>query len=83
MKKKNPVIAALLNFFFMGPGYIYLGKKIWLGIGFTIGAIALTYVELSIQAIDSRLYGIMFAAVFLVNTCFAIDAFREARQINV
>ena len=82
MKKKNPIIAALLNFFFMGPGYIYLGKKVWLGLGFTIGAIALTYVELSIQSINTQLYGIMFAAVFLVNTCFAIDAFREAKQMR-
>ena len=82
MKKKNPIIAALLNFFFMGPGYIYLGKKVWLGVGFTLGAIALTYVELSIQSINTQLYGIMFAAVFLVNTCFAIDAFREAKKIS-
>lgn len=79
---KKPIIAAVLNFFFMGPGYIYNGRRKGLGLGFTVGAIALTYVELSIQKIDLTLYGIMFAAVFLVNTCFAIDGFREAKQIN-
>lgn len=63
----------------MGLGYIYLGKKVALGIGFTLGAVALTYVELSIQSIDLKLYGIMFAAVFVVNTCFAIDGYREAK----
>jgi hypothetical protein len=81
MKNKSPFLAAILNFFFMGPGYIYLGKKVGLGIGFTLGAIALTYVELSIQPLDTTLWAIMFAAVFVVNTCFAIDAYREAKGL--
>lgn len=82
MKQKNPIITAILNFFFMGLGYIYQGRKALLGVGFTIGAIALTYVELSIQEIDMTLYGIMFAAVLIVNTCFAIDGYRMTKADN-
>jgi hypothetical protein len=33
----------------MGMGYIYNQKIIGLGIGFTLGAIVLTYVELQLQ----------------------------------
>lgn len=79
---KKPWISAILNFFFMGPGYIYNGKRAVLGIFWTLAAIALTYVELEIQKIDLTLYGIMFGAVLVANTCFAIDGYREAKSIN-
>lgn len=79
---KNPWIAAGLNFFFMGPGYIYNGRRVDVGIGFTLGAVALTYVELSLKPLDPGLYWTMFAAVFLVNTCFAVDGYREAKAIS-
>ncbi len=79
---KRPLISALLNFFFMGPGYIYNGRKIFLGILFTIGAIGLTYVELAIKETLPMYYWIMFASVLIVNTSFAIDAYKEAKIIN-
>jgi len=79
---KRPIIAAILNFFFMGPGYIYNGRKIVLGIFFTLGALGLTYVETSIKDVVPNLYWIMFASVLVVNSCFAIDAYREAKDIN-
>ncbi len=81
MKKKS-WLAALLNFVFMGAGYIYNQKRIGLGIGFTIGAIVLTYVELQLQDSNPTLHHIMFGAVFLINTCFAIDGYNEAKKIG-
>lgn len=80
--KKKPWISALLNFLFMGPGYIYNQKRIALGIGFTIGAIVLTYIELQLQGSNPTLHKIMFGAVFLINTCFAIDGYNEAKKIT-
>ena len=77
--KKQPWISAILNFFLMGPGYIYNGKRIGLGIGFTLCALVLTYVELQLQSSNPVLHKIMFAAVFILNTCFAIDGFKEAK----
>ncbi len=79
---KNPWIAAVLNFFFMGLGYVYNGKRTALGIFWTLGAIGLTYVEFGIQEPMPDLYMIMFASVFVVNTCFAIDGYREAKSIG-
>lgn len=38
-KKKNPWIAALLNFLFYGAGYLYVGKKKTFGIGLVIVAV--------------------------------------------
>ncbi len=78
--KKNPWIAAVLNFFFMGAGYIYNQKRTVLGIGFTLGAIALTYVELQLQALSPLLHNIMFAAVLIINICFAADGYNEAKN---
>lgn len=79
---KKPWLSAVLNFFFMGPGYIYNGQRKLLGVLFTIGAIGLTYVELSIQEPMPNMYYIMFGSVLLINTCFAIDGYREAVEIN-
>ena len=45
MKKKMPWLAALLNFFLMGLGTAYNGRRIPLGIALTVGAGLLTYVE--------------------------------------
>jgi hypothetical protein len=80
--KKNPIVAAVLNFFLMGPGTLYVGKRKALGAALTAGAIGLTYVELSIQDTHQTLWAIMFASVFLMNTFFAIDGYREAKEVS-
>ena len=86
---KKPIVAALLNFFFMGPGYIYNGKRALLGVGFTVTAILLTIVEQGpvfdgrgLKDVSPLAFGLMFIAVLLGNTMFAIDGFREAKEIN-
>lgn len=79
---KNPWIAALLNFFFMGPGTFYNGRRKAVGAALTVGAILLTYVELQLRTAAPHLYPIMFGAVFLVNLFLAIDGYQEAKRIN-
>ncbi len=79
---KNPWIAAVLNFFFMGPGTFYNGQRRAFGIALTVGAIALTYVELQLKVVAPELYPIMFGAVLLVNTFLAIDGYNEAKTIS-
>ncbi|MBK7869502.1 MAG: hypothetical protein IPJ74_01880 [Saprospiraceae bacterium] len=66
----------------MGLGYIYNGKRSLLGVGFTLGSIALAYVELNLQKHDTTLWDIMFSSVFVINTCYAIDGYKEAQEIN-
>jgi len=78
--KKNPWIAAVLNFFFMGLGTLYIGRRKLTGLGLTLAAIALTYVELNLRAAAPALYPIMFGAVFVANTVLAIDGYNEAKN---
>lgn len=74
-------IAVVLNFFFSGLGYVVLGHNRLLGVGWTLGALGLTYVELGIQTAAPSFYLPMFASVFLINTCFAIDAYRVGKRL--
>ena len=78
---KRAVLAALLNFFFAGLGYVVLGERRLLGVGWTLAAVGLTYVELSIQTAAPAFYWPMFASVFLLNTCFAVDAYRVGQRL--
>ena len=75
-------IATLLNFFFPGLGYLVLKHKVVQSIGWFIGVIGLTYVEFGIQKPMPKLYWIMFASVFLMNTMFAIDAWNVAKELE-
>ena len=81
-------IATLLNFFFPGAGYLVYGHKVPLSIMWLVGVICLTYVEqihtfsdgATLQAHDSTAFGAMFVAVFVMNTAFAIDCYRVAKE---
>lgn len=86
---KKPWLAAILNFFFMGPGYIYNGRRALLGVLWTVTAILLTVVEQgpvfdgkNLQTASPTAFALMFGAVFLGNICFAVDGWREAKAIN-
>ena len=79
---KIPWLAAVLNFFFMGAGTLYNGRRVPLGAALTVGALLLTYVEMSLQTSNPTLWAIMFGAVLLNNTFLAIDGFQEAKSIN-
>ena len=74
------VAGTALNFFFPGSGYFVVSQdavKKLLGVPWLMGVLGLTYVELSLQPLDQNLYWTMFASVFVMNTAFAIDAWRE------
>ena len=77
---KNPWIAAVLNFFLMGAGTLYIGNRKLTGIGLTLAALILTYVELQLQTAAPSLFPLMFAAVFVANTVLAIDGYNEAKM---
>lgn len=79
---KNPWIAAILNFFLMGAGTLYNGRRKAVGIALTVGAVLLTYVELNLQSAAPGLFPIMFGAVFIVNSLLAYDGYTEAKAIN-
>ncbi len=75
-------IATIANFFFPGAGYLILGVKRGLALLWLAGVIALTVVEFGIRDSEPTLYGVMFAAVFVMNTAFAIDAYQTGKAMN-
>lgn len=79
---KKPWLAALLNFFLMGPGTLYVGRRKALGLALTVGAIALSWVEMQVKTAAPALYPVFFATVFFMNVFFALDGYREARDAN-
>ncbi len=87
---KKPWLSAILNFFFMGLGYVYNGKRMVPGVLLSLAAIGLTYLEQfhvfsdgsALRTHDSTAFAIMFTCVFLANTGLAIDAYRESTSIN-
>ena len=46
------------------------------------GVIALTFVEFGIRESEPTLYWIMFTAVLVMNTAFAIDAYQAAKTLE-
>ena len=79
---KNPWIAAILNFFLMGPGTIYNGRRQAVGIGLTISALVLSWLEFQVRDVAPGLFPIMFGTVFFMNLFFAYDGYTEAKRIN-
>ncbi len=70
MKKKNPAISAVLNFFLPGLGFTYLGSPIFIvtGIAFfvcvLIGAIAVIQADLGVEAVAADIgAALAFAAI--------------------
>ena len=69
--------AALANFFFPGAGYLIAGIKRDIALLWLAGAVTLTVVEFGIRESEPTLYWVMFVAVFVMNTAFAIDVYRH------
>jgi len=71
---KSPAIAAILNFFIWGLGYLYLGKKINFAIILVIGNIVSLY-ALTFPRTPALGYDLTYAlGVLVVSVAFAYDA---------
>ena len=89
-KEKKPLLAAGLNWFVPGAGYMYNGRKPALvTVPMIAGAAGLTYIENfhqfdggTLREIDPTAFAVTFGSVMVLNTGLAIDAYREAKNIN-
>jgi len=77
---QNPWIAAVLNFFTLGVGTLYNGKRMVYGTLMTIGAILAAYVEFSLNDAAPELYPYAFASFFVLAVAMAWDGYREAQD---
>ncbi|NNF65711.1 MAG: hypothetical protein HKN07_15815 [Acidimicrobiia bacterium] len=76
------MLAAILNFFLPGLGYIVAGQRNPLGFLWLAGVIGLTIVEFGIRESEPGLYWLMFGSVLVMNTAFAIDAYRGTKAAD-
>ncbi len=80
MTKKNPWVAAILNFLFWGLGYIYNYKRKFLGLALLVSGFAVDMVYFSFEISDELM--IMAYPLTLIGIGFAYDAYKESIEIN-
>lgn len=83
---KNPIVAALLNFFFFGAGTLYVGRRMLPALAMMLGGTAVQLVEIKLSPpLDNAVptvWPFFFAGLFLLKVGLAIDGYREARQVS-
>ncbi len=77
---KKPWLAALLNFFFWGMGYVYVGKRIAFGILiFLVGLIETVW---AFYQGEYLLHPAYITASTIAAIAFTYDGYRNAQEVN-
>lgn len=83
MATKNPVVAAVLNFFTFGGGTLYVGKRMTVGLLATIGGLTAQTIEIKLSpAFDNSipaLWPFLLGGLVVLKIGLAIDGYREAK----
>lgn len=82
MKTKKAWLAALLNFFFVGVGYFYNGKRIALGLGLILAGSGLVLLILSFYSVGHSFNGTLYLFLLIGNVLLGIDAYEETKGMN-
>jgi hypothetical protein len=81
--KKNPWVAAVLNFLLCGGGYLYLGRRMLPAVLLTVGGTTVQVLEISQSPIFRQpmwnLWPIFLGGLVVAKVGLAIDAYREAQ----
>jgi hypothetical protein len=82
--KRNPLVAALINFFFWGGDYIYLGKRTTFGYGLLLVEILEhnPLLVLGLGIITKYPYYFYVIGHLLLCTLFAWDAYNMSLEVN-
>ena len=81
---KNPWIAAILNLFLFGGGYLYNGKRKGLGLALILAWVLIRYGEITIF-LTNLVFGkwvVLFIGLVVLMFSLAADAYNEAKEIN-
>ena len=83
MNRKNPVLAAVLNFLLFGGGTIYVGRRPGFGLAMTIGGTLAQAIEISVSPAFGNsipsLWPLLLGGLVLMKLALAADAWREAK----
>ena len=84
MSVKNPILAAVLNFFLFGGGTIYVGRRVAFGLVLTIGGTAAQVAEIIISPpvrnLAPGIWPLLIGGLVTMKLALAADAYREAKQ---
>jgi hypothetical protein len=81
---KNPWIAAILNLFLFGGGYIYNGRRKGLGVALILAWVLIRYGEITIYLTGLVFckWLVLFSGLVVFMFSLATDAYKEAKMIN-
>ena len=84
--RKNPVVAAVLNFFFWGGGTMYVGKRMGFGLAMSIGGTLAQAVEIMYSPLGpykgAPVWPGLLAGLVIMKISLAMDGHREASAFN-
>ena len=84
MNKKNPLVAAILNFLLFGGGTIYIGRRTGFGLVMTIGGTLAQAIEISVSPAFANsipaLWPFLLGGLVLMKLALAADGWREAKS---
>ncbi|MBI4174293.1 MAG: hypothetical protein HY517_01500 [Candidatus Aenigmarchaeota archaeon] len=79
MPKKNPWLAAVLNFLLYGLGYIYNGKRVGLGILLLVADLVMGFIYMVMLSVELLVFAF---PLLLMAVGFAYDGYKEAEEIS-
>lgn len=83
MNRKNPLLAALLNFFLFGGGTIYIGRRPGFGLVMMLGGTLAQAIEISVSPAFANsipaVWPFLLAGLVLMKLALAADGWREAK----
>ena len=83
---KNPVVAAVLNFFLFGGGTLYVGRRPLVGalltVGGTIAQAAEIYTSPPVANLIPTVWPFLIGGLVILKVGLAIDGYNEAKAAN-
>ncbi len=83
--KKNPVLAAFLNFLLFGGGTIYVGRRVGFGLALSVGGTAAQVAEIIISPpvrnLAPSIWPLLIGGLVIMKLALAADAYREAKEV--
>ncbi len=84
--KKNPILAAVLNFLLFGGGTVYVGKRVGVGLIMTLGGTVAQVAEILISPpvynLAPTIWPFLLGGLVVLKLGLAMDAYREAQSVN-
>jgi hypothetical protein len=82
LRRRNPWLAAFLNFFIWGAGFVYAGRRLFLGASLLL---FMMIISLSAGLAQQNFYqaaALILVAWLLISAALAREAYLEARESN-